>query len=381
MLAIAIAINTSPVLSQVAPSVTLARETRIDGNTEDLVRIGWVRVAADGRIAFGQEQDKLIRFYDAAGKLIGKFGLAGDGPGEFRSVSSYAGWLGDSLWVFDDRAHRITVIPASLRAPRTAEPNIGGSPSVTTPRIVFGAVRAITRAGDLIIGGLPFGDSTAQLPAWSRDLKTAFVRAKSTGVHDRFLAGVAGVPGRTVSLGKGSAVVPFVGELFAEVAYDGSRVVIVGAAVEGRNAGTFGITTIGGAGDTIFSRRYPFTPEPIPRNVAQEAIEKTVQQLNSLKAFQGYAAQYRAQVRVPPAYPPLASLHVGRDGSICVGMRTSTVTRQYLVFDLRGEPVGQFLLPAKARIGETDLNTLWAIEPDQDGIESLVRYRLTRGAR
>ena len=82
------------------PRMTIARELKIDGVTEDLVSIGWIAVRSDGFMALQQNQDKTVVFYDAAGKRVAKFGRAGQGPGEFQSLTR-AGYKRDTLWVYD----------------------------------------------------------------------------------------------------------------------------------------------------------------------------------------------------------------------------------------------------------------------------------------
>jgi hypothetical protein len=87
-------------------------EVRIHGVAADLVPVpfGWQRgiaIARDGSITVAQPQDNTIRFFSVAGTERGRFGRAGDGPGEFRRLGGL-GWLGDTLW-----GHTTTTFSAS----------------------------------------------------------------------------------------------------------------------------------------------------------------------------------------------------------------------------------------------------------------------------
>ena len=75
------------------PAISVTRELRIDGVDNVLVRPSFLIVGRDGLIAFSQPQDLAIRFHDATGRLLGKFGRGGQGPGEFQILAG-AGWVG-----------------------------------------------------------------------------------------------------------------------------------------------------------------------------------------------------------------------------------------------------------------------------------------------
>lgn len=46
---------------------------------------------SDGAIAIGDVQESAIMFFDSSGRHIGRFGRAGGGPGEFRTVTWLSG--------------------------------------------------------------------------------------------------------------------------------------------------------------------------------------------------------------------------------------------------------------------------------------------------
>ena len=362
-----------------APVLTATREIKIDGPTEDLVRISWVRVAPDGRIAFSQFDDRLVRLYDATGKLIGKFGRAGDGPGEFRNPGR-AGWFGDSLWVYDVIATRLTIIPPSLGAPRIAELGIrafmrGTNP--TLPLITGGRIEGITRTGEILFSGLFIADSIVRtLPAFADNLERAFVRAPSSAAYQNFLGGMPARPDTRIRLGEESAQHPFPTRSSSAGMHDASRFVMVVPQVEGSDAGTFLVTSIGLRGDTIFSRRYPFRLDRIPAAEAQKSIDATVASLRRLG--NPNAESFRARAKVPPAYTPFGNVVMGRDGSTWIPERPTPPTRPWLVLDPRGNVFGRVLLGERVTVHEADLNNIWTVELDADDLPSVVRFRIAR---
>ncbi len=77
-----------------------------------------VAVLPSGALAVADGRDKRILLFDRTGKLIHSQGRAGDGPGEYRTI----GWIGrcggDSLYVLDVGAARITVLDSTAKLVR-----------------------------------------------------------------------------------------------------------------------------------------------------------------------------------------------------------------------------------------------------------------------
>ena len=55
-----------------------------------------------------------VRAFDAKGAFLGATGQDGDGPGDFRHLTSLSPFLGDSLLVYDESAGRATILDADL---------------------------------------------------------------------------------------------------------------------------------------------------------------------------------------------------------------------------------------------------------------------------
>lgn len=82
------------------------RLVTLGGEDDSLVAGAWssvVRMANGGYLAATilQSGSGFIRQYDASGRLLGRLGRSGSGPGEYRSITHLAIGPGDSILVFD----------------------------------------------------------------------------------------------------------------------------------------------------------------------------------------------------------------------------------------------------------------------------------------
>ena len=77
-----------------------------------------IPVADDGTLAVVQGQDQSVRFFASDGASLGRIGGQGEGPGEFVGLG-YVGWLADSLWIYDIRLKRMTILTPERELART----------------------------------------------------------------------------------------------------------------------------------------------------------------------------------------------------------------------------------------------------------------------
>lgn len=70
---------------------------------DDAYLLHWASTStrlADGRIMVGNRGSEEVRVFDASGTHLFSFGRAGEGPGEFQSLSEVRAWPGDSVAVW-----------------------------------------------------------------------------------------------------------------------------------------------------------------------------------------------------------------------------------------------------------------------------------------
>ena len=93
---------------------------------------GLVAIGGDGSIFVGDRQDPKIYAFAPDGELLATIGSVGAGPGEFTAISDIHVGPGDTLYVFDRRLNRISVIdPESFDFAydvAVAEDSAGNSP-------------------------------------------------------------------------------------------------------------------------------------------------------------------------------------------------------------------------------------------------------------
>ena len=94
----------APYLALPAPRLTIGSEG--DPDYEFVSLIAALRLP-NGAIAVADRQTPTIRIYDDKGRLIGKLGRRGEGPGEFRRITELFA-AGDTLTAFDSNLLRLT---------------------------------------------------------------------------------------------------------------------------------------------------------------------------------------------------------------------------------------------------------------------------------
>ena len=70
-------------------------------------RIAGVAVGGDGAVYVGDDQARMVWQFDSTGVLIDSIGAEGDGPGDFRNITSVQ-FVGNRLLVFDGSLQRLT---------------------------------------------------------------------------------------------------------------------------------------------------------------------------------------------------------------------------------------------------------------------------------
>lgn len=368
----------SPVGGQPSPELRLTRDVRIDANTHDLSNVGWLEVAPDGSIVVSQPQDGLIRFFSATGAPLGSFGRKGRGPGEFEQLAR-GGWLADSFWVSDFSTRRFTIVAPDRTFARTvpwiARLEFPGLPAHETPRTTSVTARAIVRRDQQVLQVTLPDDGT-----WPRGKKsgTVTVLAGATGAVERVLAWrpeVDCVFSRPITVsgrsGVMSMIVPFCPSPLDDIAADGSRYVATEVLPARGRQGQFSVSARGMSGDSLWSRVLDYNVEPVPGAVLDSVI--------TLRAGRGgppVAAALRE--KTPTVFPPLLRVLAGRDQSTWLERNSVSGPRSWLVFDAQGREAGTASVPRNVRILAASLIAVWATETDDDGLQHVVRYRVTR---
>lgn len=371
----ALAMTSCALPGQAAPALRLTRDLRIDAAAHDLSPISWIQVAPNGAIVVSQPQDGRLRFFDSRGAAIGTFGRAGRGPGEFADLArNQSGWLGDTLWISDFSTRRYTLVAPDRTLLRTV-PFIQAisfpAPETETPRAVSIQSRfLLPGAMQLVTANL------ADESVWpgGKPSNQPVVRVDSTGVLKNV---VVWHPGRascmvSANTGRGSfvtAVIPFCATPMEDFATDGSRYALASIVGDG---GSYRLTVLQPAGDTISSRVHAYPLVRITRAVIDSIIERRVGRQT------GPAADMWRSAKYPVNYPPLARLLLGRDETVWLEKYSTSGDRNWIALDGRGTVTGVVAVPRGVHIAIASRDQIWAIETDNDGLQHIVRYRVGR---
>ena len=333
------------------PEWRLTPDLRVDGETNDLSAITFVQVGRTGAIAIGQEQDAQVLLFSATGQRLASTGRSGSGPGEFRQIFFRAGWLGDSLWVFDRGLYRLSILSPAGRVIRTFR-----IPSA------FDQSRYLlkTRVLQPFFGWVGAGD-TLFYSALRYDADSVLHHLLMRGSTAGALRGiVAEYTTRPDCAWVSSA--GFCAEPKWAASPTGERFAIVTSSAPQQRRGAFTATMASARGDTLFSREYLVATDRIaPSDIASRTLDP--RELPAVRAFE--------------RFEPMTDVIIGRDSALWIG-RDGHAGRTYVVIDGSGNTIGSVHFAKKVRVMASDRTHVWTVEEDQTGLQSVVRYRVER---
>jgi hypothetical protein len=373
-----VVLSTAPGVQE-PPTWQIARDLRIDAIEHDLAPIGWLSVARDGTIIISQPQDTLLRFFNSSGTFLGTFGRGGSGPGEFRFIAR-RGWIGDTLWATDPLQRRSTFIGPDRKLVRSLRqhPSVRlKGESLDSTHTGLGVIPWAHLPGDRSIVAI-FSSAAVKPIAWPGasptgdpmlhvDATGSFLNVAGTFPHSTCDATYR-LPG-----GGGSASVPFCGRPYIDMAPEGQRWANVVMEEQSIRRNAYVLTVTRPTGDTVLSRRYEGPAEVIPRRLGDSVVAA----LRSRARFQ-QEADALDQLKLPPVFPPFLKLLIGSDETYWIELYTRSGNRLWQILNGGGAPIGRVSIPRSVTIAVANRSTIWGIETDDDGIEHIVRYRLSR---
>jgi hypothetical protein len=123
----------NPVRMKATPRVTISA-TAPDGRVQFAVAT-WATRLPSGEIVIADQADGALRIADSSGRVTRSWGRLGDAPGEFRGISWVGTCGGDTLYAWDARAMRLSVMHARAGYVRQINaPASGGTFSASCDR-------------------------------------------------------------------------------------------------------------------------------------------------------------------------------------------------------------------------------------------------------
>lgn len=349
---------------------------RIRGEDHELALVPRIAVSASGILATSDIAENRLRFFDANGRETTRFGRRGEGPGEFLNLS-IRNWIADTIVTVDAPQMRSSFVSRDGKLVRTVlwhrrlHPPAGvNAAAIPLPLIM---PSAFLREGGQLLRLFRPGDEA--FPAWidSRvgdGLGNPVAHVDRDGRLVRVVAVVPRAPGCT----SGDRVtVAFCARPMAAYSPSGSRVAVT---VPQPAARGFSLVVVNGMnGDTVYARHLERQAVPVSR----EVLDSIRGRRNVVIGASGEVSTRQGSTAAT-VYPPVLRVVVSDDGIVWLEVPTrERATREWLVLDTQGGTIGTVRIPAHVNVHLVARDGFWAIEPDPDGWEDVVRYRLEGG--
>lgn len=320
----------------------------------DIIRLSFA-IHPAGRIYVLDGQAQEVRVFDSAGVHIRTFGRGGAGPGEM-GWASLAGWGTDgNLWVADPTNGRYSVF--------TPEGEFVSSYRRDIRFASFPWTGMMDREGRILDMGIRAGTASERV---------LFRVEPGTGMADTLPLPQYDGPSfdlLTDGVVMGRAPVPFAGQLVWRTDRDGH----VWSAITDR----YRIVRQGPEGDTLQIIERVATPQPVPAEMKNQAIEH-------LEDFAARGANVDLS-RIPAVMPLISNLAVDDRGYLWVSVAREAGGMGLDVFDPDGRYLGQIDAPVDLLFWPASPifqdGYLYAFTTDELGSPSLVRLQVGNRGR
>jgi hypothetical protein len=335
---------------------------------EEFSRVQSAFRLSGSRLAVANGATNEIRIFDSTGRFIQAFGRTGSGPGEFRSLR-VVGHSGDTVFVFDDRARRITsiLLARDVRLLGTMLATASGNRGsyFVSGRLSGGRWLVQTHAtpgwnGPPEVHRLPTSIGSISPAAngdvvWLGEFQglAIFIHNPTGNVRDALVGLIAFSPSFFAAASGG--MVWFGDSESAQV-----------TAHDARSGARRSI-------DLPFPRRSP------PSAVVDAERQRGLAAARDSRSESWTRAKYSAQ-RLPRSLPSFSALIPGPDGEIWIQEYTTvrSESARHLVIDAKGSTRAWVRMPAGDRILDAATDHVVCVHEDDDGIESVRLYGLRR---
>jgi hypothetical protein len=291
------------------------------------------------------------------------------------------GRAGEMLWVYDITLARVTLVSPSGKVAETFRlpSTVTTARDDTIGRSGLYPPAAIYPEGTALVTLYPPSAREAP-PKWHplASLPTLITITRN-GVLQHVIGALESNRTCIVDYGRGSSAgIPFCVVTQHWVSGDGSHIAIVALRNPTGPVARYGLAEMSSRGDTLFSRTFSSASITIPKAVIDSEVTRRI---GRQPESDEYVKTLRAMT-MPKWAAPVHAVLVGDDGTIWLGIQEQfgLPTHRYNVFDATGKIVATVVLPSSVRPWVVSKDRMWGVDRDADGLESVVRYRVERGA-
>lgn len=326
-----------------------------------------------------------IRQWSQEGRPAGVLGGKGEGPGEFNAPGSL-GFFGDTLWVMDRRAYRVSYFNQDGTFLGSVTPRVDMSrdpenPNASVPRpsrplrdgTVYGVAPAWSNA---IARGQLSEAKHVHMDAGGKHLGTVWVQPYRPSDILALLRETGGTFGRQ----------PFADNPLFQISSEGFLLVLDRRVFTGSGSPAIRLIKIAITGDTLLSKVLPYTPEPLSRikinsatHAQAEGMFEFMQRGSPDLSLEKLEADLREATYSPDYMPAVRSMMTAQDGSIWL-QRFSPAEEglEWWVLDPDGQPLATATTPEGFRVLLVTQEAVWGIETDELDVNYIVGYDLLR---
>lgn len=343
------------------------------GPEYEFTTIRGIAIGPGGSLFVTQGQEQEIRVYDAQGKYVRAIGRKGGGPGEFTGLGSI-GFVGDTLYTTDFQLRRITLFSADGSMIST----IGAEPqeAVRTDSVFFRSSPQVLLRDGSALGSASYA---SHLVASGQITRAPVYRLTRTG---RVLETVAWVP---VGTAQGSMQSGTTQMFFTQPISDApltifspavARVYVIERAAR-QGTSSFRVTAVNAAGDTLWSRSYPYRPLPLSRSTTDSILNISARRFSGGRG--GFTAdQVRKAVYIPDHQVTVTRALAAADGSLWLRREEFAGKLTWTVIGPDGGIAGALPLAPNVRPMTVIGDQVWGVELDDADVPTLVRWRMRK---